>query len=103
MKKKNILLSGIAAIVFMASTSASAIDTKAKNMILMDYTTGKYLYEKDIFEPIPPASMSKLMTVYMIFDKLRDGSLSLDDTFKVSENAWKKVEQPVVDRRCFWQ
>ena len=48
MKKKNILLSGIAAIVFMASTSASAIDTKAKNMILMDYTTGKYLYEKDI-------------------------------------------------------
>jgi len=90
MKKKNILLSGIAAIVFMASTSASAIDTKAKNMILMDYTTGKYLYEKDIFEPIPPASMSKLMTVYMIFDKLRDGSLSLDDTFKVSENAWRK-------------
>ncbi len=90
MKKKNILLSGIAAVVFMTSTSASAIDTKAKNMILMDYTTGKYLYEKDIFEPIPPASMSKLMTVYMIFDKLRDGSLSLEDTFKVSENAWRK-------------
>ena len=90
MKKKNILLSGVAAVVFMASTSVSAIDTKAKNMILMDYTTGKYLYEKDIFEPIPPASMSKLMTVYMIFDKLRDGSLSLEDTFKVSENAWRK-------------
>ena len=90
MKMKNIVMGSIAAAVLLASTSALAIDTKAKNMILMDYTTGEYLYEKDIAEPIPPASMSKLMTVYMIFDKIRDGSLSLDDTFKVSENAWRK-------------
>lgn len=90
MKMKNILLSGIGAVVLLASANALAIDTKAKNMILMDFTTGEYLYEKDIAEPIPPASMSKLMTIYMIFDKLRDGSLSLDDTFKVSENAWRK-------------
>lgn len=90
MKMKNIVMGSIAAAVLLASTSAWAIDTKAKNMILMDYTTGEYLYEKDIAEPIPPASMSKLMTVYMIFDKIRDGSLSLDDTFKVSENAWRK-------------
>lgn len=39
---------------------------------------------------IPPASMSKLMTVYMIFEKLKDGSLKEDDTFTVSENAWRK-------------
>ena len=39
---------------------------------------------------VPPASMSKLMTVYIIFSKLKDGSLSLDDTFTVSENAWRK-------------
>lgn len=83
-------MSGIAAVVLLASVDAWAIDTKAKNMILVDYTTGEYLYQKDIAEPIPPASMSKLMTVYMIFDKIRDGSLSLDDTFKVSENAWRK-------------
>ena len=38
---------------------------------------------------VPPASMSKLMTVNMIFEKLKDGSLSLDDTFTVSERAWK--------------
>ncbi len=84
------LLCSIGAVILLVSANAEAIDTKAKNMILMDYTTGAYLYEKDITEPIPPASMSKLMTVYMIFDKLRDGSLSLDDTFKVSENAWRK-------------
>ena len=90
MKISRALLSGISAVVLMASADAFAIDTKARNMILMDYATGEYLYEKDITDPIPPASMSKLMTVYMVFDKLRDGSLSLDDTFKVSENAWRK-------------
>lgn len=87
---KNLLASGLIAGLILSWNTAQAIDTKARNMILMDYTTGAYLYEKDITQPIPPASMSKLMTVYMIFDKLRDGSLSLDDTFKVSENAWRK-------------
>ncbi len=70
--------------------NAYAVETKAKNAILMDYETGQYLYTKDHKKMVPPASMSKLMTVYMIFDKLKDGSLSLDDTFTVSENAWRK-------------
>ncbi len=87
---KKLLMSGLIAGLMLSWQSAQAIDTKARNMILMDFTTGTYLYEKDITQAIPPASMSKLMTVYMIFDKLRDGSLSLDDTFKVSENAWRK-------------
>ena len=90
MNMKNVLFGGISAVVMMASINVHAIETKAKNMILMDYQTGEYLFEKEIANPIPPASMSKLMTVYMIFDKLKDGSLSLDDTFKVSENAWRK-------------
>lgn len=90
MKIKNLLLNGVAVCCVMTAVNALAIDTKARNMILVDYTTGEYLYQKEITAAIPPASMSKLMTVYMIFDKLRDGSLSLDDTFKVSENAWRK-------------
>ena len=90
MKNKWFIMGGLAAGIAFASFDSQAIDTKARNMILVDYTTGTYMYEKDIATPIPPASMSKLMTVYMIFDKLRDGSLSLDDTFKVSENAWRK-------------
>ena len=76
--------------VIGAAFSAQAIETKARNLILMDYDTGQYLYAKDIQKSIPPASMSKLMTVYMIFEKLADGTLSLDDEFKVSENAWRK-------------
>ena len=90
MKLNKILLGGLSSLVLVASANAWAIDTKAKNMILVDFETGEYMYKKDITQPIPPASMSKLMTVYMIFDKLRDGSLSLEDTFTVSENAWRK-------------
>lgn len=76
---------------FLSTVSvAGAIETKARNMILMDYDTGQYLYTKDAEKMIPPASMSKLMTVYILFSKLGDGSLSLDDTFTVSENAWRK-------------
>ena len=40
--------------------------------------------------PLPPASMSKLMTAFMVFERLKDGRLSLDDTFPVSEKAWRK-------------
>lgn len=69
---------------------AQAIETKARNAVLMDFDTGQYLYAKDAEKMVPPASMSKLMTLYMIFSKLKDGSLSLDDTFTVSENAWRK-------------
>ena len=83
--------------------SAQAIETKARNLILMDYDTGQYLYDKEADKRIPPASMSKLMTVYMIFEKLKDGTLSLDDTFTVSENAWRKGGAlPAAGRLCFW-
>ncbi len=75
--------------VFCAA-SAEALEIKAKNAILTDYDTGEILYEKNAFVPVAPASMSKLMTVYVLFSKLKDGSLSLEDVFTVSENAWRK-------------
>ena len=80
----------VSGVVFGHIAMAQAIETKAKNLILMDYDTGEYLYTKDAQKMIPPASMSKLMTVYIIFSKLKDGSLSEDDVFTVSENAWRK-------------
>lgn len=90
MKFKSKFLLSVALCGSLFSASANALETKAKNLILMDFETGQYLYNKDADKMIPPASMSKLMTVYMIFSKLGDGSLSLDDTFTVSENAWRK-------------
>ena len=76
--------------MLFGTVSAQAIETKAKNLILIDYETGQTLTAKDAQRMIPPASMSKLMTIYMVFEKIKDGSLSLDDTFTVSENAWRK-------------
>lgn len=70
--------------------SANAIETRAKNAALMDYETGTFFYEKNADERMAPASMSKLMTAYMIFERLKNGALSLDDEFVVSVNAWRK-------------
>ena len=69
---------------------ALAIETIAEQAFLIDMTTGEVLCEKNAGQPMAPASMSKMMTAYMIFERLRDGSLTLEDTFTVSENAWRK-------------
>ena len=69
---------------------AGAVTTIADHAILLDMTTGRVLFEKNADAQMPPASMSKMMTVYMLFERLRDGSLTKDDTFTVSVNAWRK-------------
>lgn len=74
----------------LVSFEAFSFETTAKNAILVDYETGAYIYTKDHDKKMAPASMSKLMTLYVVFDKIKNGYLSLDDTFEVSENAWRK-------------
>lgn len=68
---------------------AQAIETKAREAILLDATTGTVLMEKNADQSMPPASMSKIMTVYVVFDRLKEGRLTLDHTLPVSEKAWK--------------
>lgn len=77
-------------ISFMAISSANAFETKADNAILMDFDTGEYLFTKNHEEMIAPASMSKLMTIYVLLSKINEGEISLDDKFLVSEKAWRK-------------
>lgn len=67
-----------------------ALETQAREAILIDLTTGTVLLNKNADEPMPPASMSKIMTAYLVFDRLKDGRLSLDDKLRVSEKAWRK-------------
>lgn len=74
----------------LGSWPAGALDTQAREAILMDMATGTVLLEKNADQPMPPASMSKIMTVYMVFERLQDGRLALDDTLTVSEKAWRK-------------
>ncbi|MBO5441473.1 MAG: D-alanyl-D-alanine carboxypeptidase [Alphaproteobacteria bacterium] len=90
MTNKNFLLLTLTASLIALSTGASAYETKAKNAILLDYDTGAYLFTKNHQEKIAPASMSKLMTVYVLLQKIKEGEISLEDTFTVSENAWRK-------------
>lgn len=65
------------------------VETIARNALLMDFDTGAVLLDKGADQSIPPASMSKLMTMYVVFDQIRQGRLRLDQTLPVSEAAWR--------------
>ncbi len=68
---------------------AQSIETPAKQAILIDDRTGAILLTKNAYDPMPPSSMSKLMTLYMVFEQLAAGGLKLDDEFSVSKKAWR--------------
>ncbi len=68
---------------------ARAYETAAAQAILIDADTGAVLFEKNADEVTFPSSMTKLMTMYLVFEHLADGSLSLDDELPVSEKAWR--------------
>ncbi len=72
------------------SAAFAQIATDAEYAILMDYRTGATLFAKNARAPTAPASMSKLMTVAIVFEKLKDGSLKLTDEFDISEKAWRQ-------------
>jgi serine-type D-Ala-D-Ala carboxypeptidase (penicillin-binding protein 5/6) len=65
------------------------IETPAKQAILVDHDTGTVLFAKNSEQSMPPSSMSKLMTLYILFDRLAGGGLDMDDTFPVSKKAWR--------------
>lgn len=64
-------------------------ETIARNALVVDFDTGTVLLDKAADQSMPPASMSKLMTMYVVFDQLRQGRLRLDQTLPVSETAWR--------------
>ncbi len=80
------LLSG----VLPAPGGAVEFTTSAPQGYLLDVQTGSVLMAKAADQLAPPASMSKLMTVYMTFEALRDGRLTMDTELPVSREAWKK-------------
>lgn len=86
-----IRLATILAFLFSTSLSANAFETQAKAAFVMDQTTGTVLLDKNADTPLPPASMSKLMTLYMTFEAVRrgkaDGGLDINEELPVSEHA----------------
>lgn len=83
----------VLAALSLAATGASAalptIDTLAREAILVDYDTGAVLYAKNADEHMAPSSMAKMMTLYILFERLKEGRVKLDDTLAVSEKAWR--------------
>ena len=66
------------------------IITPSQYAVIMDFDTGKVLYSKNPDEPMKPASMAKMMTTYIMFSQISEGSLKLEDKFIVSEKAYRK-------------
>lgn len=82
-----VLLAGL--FIAVSGAGAQSLDTAAKQAILMDFDTGAVLLEKNADEPMHPSSMSKLMTLELLFKALKEGHVKLDDKFIVSQHAWK--------------
>lgn len=83
------LLAVVAMPVF-AAPGTPAQKTSAKQAYIMDFETGLPLFVKNENEKMPTSSMSKAMTLYMVFDALDKGRISLEDKFTISEKAWRK-------------
>ncbi|MBY4599443.1 serine hydrolase [Ottowia caeni] len=106
----------LAALVFSGATLVSVVQAQplpqppeiaAKSWLVMDVSAGQILASKDIDSPVEPASLTKLMTAYLVFDALRTKKVTLAQTLPVSERAWKmpgsrmfidpKMQVPVED------
>ena len=68
----------------------SSFKTEAPHAVIMDAATGEILFEKNAREPMAPASMTKIMTAHMVFDALKNGTITPDTEFRVSEEAWRR-------------
>lgn len=92
MKKRRLV--AIFAMLITASSvgvahAAPTMETKAKQAIVVDVETNTVLLNKNAFEPMYPASMTKMMTAHVLFDYLKNGKLNKTDEFPVSEKAWR--------------
>ncbi len=66
-----------------------APDIAAKSYILMDYNSGKVIAQKNPDMPVAPASITKVMTAFVVFSELEEGNIKLDDLVTISKKAWK--------------
>ena len=89
-----LVFSLLAGMSLLAGRAANAeIITNAQHALLVDYDSGEVLFCKSCAEPMPPSSMSKLMTVELVFQRLKDGRLKPEDTLHVSETAWRQGQK----------
>ena len=87
---KKLLISLIAGLgLSVAAQTLQPPEIAARSYLLLDVTANQMLAEKDIDSPVEPASLTKLMSAYLVFDAVRSKKLDLKQTLPVSERAWK--------------
>ena len=79
----------VTSIIISSARASTNIPTVATFVYVTDFLSGRVLMEKQKDAPMKPASMAKIMTAYIVFDRIAEGSLALTDQFIVSEKAWK--------------
>lgn len=84
------LLLGLGGAFAGAFAAGPTFETQAREAFLIDFDTDRVLFEKNADQRMPPASMSKVMSAYIVVERIKAGRLSLDDILAVSENAWRK-------------
>jgi serine-type D-Ala-D-Ala carboxypeptidase (penicillin-binding protein 5/6) len=77
-----------------APKKEEGFQTTAPAAILLDPDSNSVLFEKNGDEPVAPASLAKLMTLEFVFNELKKGTIKLDDTFTITDNAWRKGGAP---------
>src|ERR1700743_2262962 len=80
----------ILGLLLLASPAMADIATNAEHAVIMDGDSGQVLWAKDATVAMPPASMSKLMTLELLFQRLKDGRMKLTDQLPISERAWRE-------------
>lgn len=89
MKKEKIFLCLLLAILLAVSANAATFSAplECKSAVLMEASTGRVLFEKNADEPLPPASVTKVMTLLLVMEAIEAGKIKLSDMVSVSENA----------------
>ena len=103
--RMNVELSFVLLIAFLfagtlSSINAAEINSPAKQVFVTDFGSGKVLLSKNADQPMKPASMAKIMTVFVAFQRIADGSLKMNDEFVVSKKAWKKTVRSFFHLKC---
>ena len=94
MQLSRIIVAFAALATWQAHAFAQSFETSASQAFMVDVETGTVLFSKEADAAFAPASLAKLMTMEVVFHAVGEGKLSLDDTFAVSENAWRTGGAP---------
>jgi serine-type D-Ala-D-Ala carboxypeptidase (penicillin-binding protein 5/6) len=95
------ILAALSLVVYPVSAAAPPFDTAAPVAYMVDLSSGAVLYAKDADRRMPPASMAKMMTVYVAFDMIQRGELKLDQMYEVRPETWAKWHGPAAGSTMF--